>query len=603
MTLLNHIKDERNQGYDFLQKKRNLFKARNEKYLEIDPTNKKVFDRLIHTVLETQKSIEVNDQLWVDFAIQWQFFSELEDDIKATAENDFVDMWCQHKKERVIDHKYRYWVWVEIFDWFDNVDNIPTYKVVSPLDCVIDPESDVNYWPRYLGVEMTIDRSELTEDRGYTNIDKLTEILLNKYKDNKINGNIIIPTKVWIYHHYTRYEGRAYMITTDIDCNVIIRKTEFQPHTNRETKDSNKIPLPFIIRNWCPIDWDPRWISLFDILEDKQASRQLYLNLNNQKALTGAVGDIILFDPNVIREAKHLETKTYWPKFVPADLNRWQGIYQLPTQPITKDAYNIPNILKQQAFLDLWLDERWLWVSWDSNITATENQRVQANSNLRQMLWMTRDARAEEYFWSIWYRMYQVYFTGKKVFNRRLETWSDFYELTKSALVTYEHIKVDIISWIKRKEQKNKNQALFMAILPTILQDPNVSKVAKIKAQRENLRLNDINREIIFELYPYTTEELKAMDWLELINRNESVPPITDLNEDHHCYISIYQRAKDTDSKYRAITDRQNALKLSWQSNSQPIQQGSNAVQNQVVNQMLSKSNDTQSLETIKSNG
>jgi hypothetical protein len=52
-------------------------------------------------------------------------------------------------------------------------------------------------------------------------------------------------------------------------------------------------------------------------------------------------------------------------------------------------------------------------------MTATENQRVQANANLRIMLGMKEDTMSEKIFWTIWHNYYKLYFkkSSKKLFQ------------------------------------------------------------------------------------------------------------------------------------------------------------------------------------------
>ena len=63
--------------------------------------------------------------------------------------------------------------------------------------------------------------------------------------------------------------------------------------------------------------------------------------------------------------------------------------------------------------------------------------------------------------------------------------------------------------------------------------------------------------------YPPSLEELNAMSDLELLNNNEEPKPIENLQEDHRTYIIIYQRAKDTEAKFRAIQKRMEAIRMS----------------------------------------
>jgi hypothetical protein len=60
-----------------------------------------------------------------------------------------------------------------------------------------------------------------------------------------------------------------------------------------------------------------------------------------------------------------------------------------------------------------------------------------------------------------------------------------------------------------------------------------------------------------------TLEELNATDDLALLNNNEEPAKISSMDQDHRTYIMIYNRAFDTDAKWKAIQKRMMALKLS----------------------------------------
>lgn len=57
-----------------------------------------------------------------------------------------------------------------------------------------------------------------------------------------------------------------------------------------------------------------------------------------------------------------------------------------------------------------------------------------------------------------------------------------------------------------------------------------------------------------------TIEELRALSDLELLNRNEMPAKITNPDEDHRTYIAIYDRALDTDAKFKAMQARRLAM-------------------------------------------
>ena len=102
-----------------------------------------------------------------------------------------------------------------------------------------------------------------------------------------------------------------------------------------------------------------------------------------------------------------------------------------------------------------------------------------------------------------------------------------------------------------------------MAVVNTILMNPESRPSQRAFAQREMLRLNGMPEEKIDRMVSMPEEERKARSYLALLNKNEMPPKITDLDEDHRTYIAIYDRAYNTDAKWKAIQQRQLAMDMS----------------------------------------
>lgn len=79
------------------------------------------------------------------------------------------------------------------------------------------------------------------------------------------------------------------MFTLANDRTLFIGVKEIKAVREEEKKDSRKIPFPVVATNISPIQDDPFGESFFDILEDKQAARQLLINLEVIKAKHGAL--------------------------------------------------------------------------------------------------------------------------------------------------------------------------------------------------------------------------------------------------------------------------------------------------------------------------
>lgn len=228
-------------------------------------------------------------------------------------------------------------------------------------------------------------------------------------------------------------------------------------------------------------------------------------------------------------------------------------------------------------------------------MTATENQRVQANANLRLMLGVKWDNEAEKQFRWQRYRYHLEYFEDSKEKFFRLNDWlwQVFYSVKKKDFMGLTDIDIEIVSQNDVDEQKAKAKNWYMIFANMMLADPNLWKNEKAFIQRKVAEYNDISKEEAIRMVKPSAEEITATLDLELLNRNQDVGPITNMDEDHWTFIVVYQRAFDTDAKRKAISKRMLAMELSWQNKPAPVMpweeqsQQSKANSNMLMNNMI----------------
>lgn len=600
--IVNQVLTEYQNSYDFTTSKRELFQARQKLYMWIKDQQNKIYIRLIFSVIDTLKALYNQDKPVVSFSWRQLWDNELAENINNLARFDYQEMWCEMKKDFIQQHRLFYWVWIEVFDWYDNDTKTPCYKVVNPMCRIPDINYDINYWPRYHWFELQACKSELRKEDWFFNIDELSEwenpSWLNYDKRTAVQYERLLnnDTNSWmleIYYHYTIIEWKKYLIVLWNNKSTIIKFEEVKPVTKAEIKNCSKVDFPIIVRNYRYLEDDPYWISIPDLLEDKQSMIQLFYNLNRITAEHNAYWDMFMVDDKVI-DIKQLQIPTLWPKYIKANLTlNPNPIRAVEKSRVQQSTYDMPWILKQQSSLDVWLDDRSLWVQWDSNITATENQRVQKNANLKLIYWAKLDWIAEKQFWKLWYRFYIEHFRdwSTKSFKLNNKIWSDYFNLKREDFITKENIDLEVITESELEEKKNKERMWLMATINYVLQNPESSKYSKATALRQLAILNWTPREYADIWYPPSIEELRAMWDVELLNNNEEPKEIKDLNEDHWTYIIIYQRAVDTEAKFNAIEKRKQAIMMKGNTVMQPMNVSNGTVTNQVTNNMLQQDN------------
>jgi hypothetical protein len=58
---------------------------------------------------------------------------------------------------------------------------------------------------------------------------------------NYVCENLLLNASVTIYHHFTIYQGKKYLVTTDADKKIILRMKSIEPVLKEEKKDPTLI--------------------------------------------------------------------------------------------------------------------------------------------------------------------------------------------------------------------------------------------------------------------------------------------------------------------------------------------------------------------------
>lgn len=617
------VKAEYDESKAFTDSKREVIKRREKLYLGTKDQEDKLYVRLVYSTIDTLSALEASDERSVIFAGRKIGMDDYADNINNKAKFDYEQMNCFSKKYQVRWDKYMTWVGIEVMDSWDNTLDVPTYKVISAAVRCPDWFADVNTWPRYHWFEFTALRMDIEDDERYFNIDqtftKDQVWELEKKELDAIHNQRSLASPITtssndlldLYYHYTTIKWVKYLAVLSTDKSVLVRFEEIPAMTDIEKKDKSKIEFPVIVRHFRPLRWDPYGISVPDLLEDKESMIQLFHNLRRIKTEHQALWDLFMFDPDKV-DISSVQIPDIWPKYLPVT---WMGSQQypvfseVPKWQSKQDEYNIVPDIQSHASLAVGMDSQTMWLTGDRSITATENQRVQANANLRLMLWIRFDNEAEKKFWLRWYK-YNIYFFNKEKFFRLNDSvWEVFYSVKKKDFKGITDIDVEIKSKAECDTMKEKEKLWFMALADIILSSTSSTEASKNFALREMLRLNDIPKEKVNMMIKPTMEELNATDDLALLNNNELPWKIRDMKEDHRTYIMIYNRAFETDAKWSAIQKRMQALKLSWQDKELPTWATGQswsmwAMGNMITNDMMQQSNKTQngatSLQDIK---
>lgn len=579
--LLTQVKDEINYSRNFIQRKRDMFRNRFDKYINPDKDEDKVSVNTLYSTMQLFLSINYSDKLSVLFMPRRLGDEEYADNLTDLAKFDYDEMNMEVINFQKDWDRAFFGVGIRVKDGWDDIRKCPIWSVKDPLSWLPDPRGNHLDKFRFHYFEEEMMKEDMEEELGFieSEVEKLNyernEELetnrsfldnaqgLNNNTEEEIDANQLIP----IYNGYTIFEGEKYLVTVDNKLQTILRAVKIDAVKAEEKKEEDLIEFPVNVSWFSPYRGDPFGVSLADLVEDKQKANSILLNLQLINSKYNTLGQTYLIDPRAVPNKADLLSPSTDPKWIP--FNSASGvpisnaIYPIPRPNIQADSFNMVQELSRQLQLDTGVDARTLWVQWDKSITLGESQTIQANANVRLGLNITVNNWSEKDFWKQWYRCYQEYFSGKdRKFIRIAGSFSvSNVEFRKDDFMGNEDVDVVIESESQVKAMREQQKLQFQAQLPIILQDPSTTEISKNYAKRYSYKLMWLTRDQIAVLVPYTYEELDAMMKVKLINANDPLAlELDELDVDHYTYLIYADTALDTPMKYKFIEQRKRAI-------------------------------------------
>ena len=593
------VLQEKQSSFQAIKNKRELFLNRYALYNNISDSDNKIYVRLIRSTIQTLLGIYYTDDISVTFSGRQLWDDEMVETYQNLAKFDQEEMEMAILNYDVQWDRLFYGVGIRVFDYWDKLREAPVYRTIDPLSWYPDPKAHIRNH-RFHGFDLELADHEITTDIYY-NVDQIKNTveqeLDNADKRRKevrelqddIEKNGVVNPVYAVYNHFTTINGDKYLITLANDGDLVIRCEKIEAVYEEEKSNPNEIKFPVILNFYEPVKSDPFGICIPDLLEDKQKAEQLFLNLNRIKAENEAWGDLFLVDTSAIKNINDLKLPRKWPKYIKADMTRNPNpIREVDKSRIKSDAYNMAEIIRQQWSEDIGIDERTMWVSTQTWVTATENQRAQKNANVRLLLGNKINQWGEKQFWRDWLRQYYKNFDNNSEKNIKLNNafGSTLFTVKRKDIATAYDIDIKIINRSEEEETKQKEKAAFVLISQMVLQDPEASRISKLFAKRNLARVNGMSREQRNVLFADPIEE-QAKEYLLLLNNNKKV--VFDWSEeiDPLSYLIVCTRAMDTDAKFEAIEHLKNVWFSQNRAKMQQPTQNLWAVGNIAASQML----------------
>lgn len=623
--LLEQVKNEIRFWLDAIWTKRQIFRDRLHLYIEPNKEEWKISNNTLYAMVQLFQAINYEDQLSVIFMPRKFWDEEYAENLTDVAKFDQEEMQLNKLNFQVNWDRAMFWVGIKVKNGWDDVRKTPIYSVKDPLTWIPDPSWNHIDKFRFHYFEEQMMKSEMTEDKWFiksaidelyyresdertlTQNSKNEATWMNYADENRMKENTLFNIINW----FTIYDWRQYLVTVDANCWVLLRAEMIEAVTKEEEEDTTLIEAPVLVSWFSPLRWDPFWVSLADLVEDKQKWQQILTNLQLINAKFSTLWQTLLYDPKAVKNRNDLISPTTDLKLIAYDSSSWtpisNAIYPVPRSNLLNDSFTVSDTLARQIQFDTWIDARSLWIQWDKNITLWESQQIQANANIR--LWLNIEVNnwSERAFWKNWLRCYQEYFSraDKKFIRITWWFWNRSLEFRKDDFMAIADPDIVIESKKNIEQLRKQQQIAFAAKLPLILQDPNIPQISKLFAMRYSLRLDWMNREYISIIIPDTVDELNAKQKLPLLDMDDmDWAEIESLDEDHFTYLMIFERARDTKAKKEAIERRKQAIILTWQ-NKQWLTQwwavwwAANASASQMTSALIWQGKQTESLQNI----
>jgi len=593
LKILSQIQDEYDAWIAAIRNKRRRMKTDLQKYY-VEATKKdKVSVHSIYTTMQTLMSVYYTDKPVVTFEWRTSSAQSYADNINRLVEFDYEEMELDKVDYQWLWDSFFHWVGIKLISGWDKTTSTPIEKVMSPLSWVPDPLGWFSIEShRWAWFEAQATKAELRA-LWYNNVDLINNGTYNKqeeirqaYQEGRDISDIVGETsendKYNIYHHYTRINGKPFLITTANENTLIIRKIEIPAVMSEEKKDPTKISFPIALKYFSPLKGDPFGVSIPDLLRDKQTADSKLINLTLITAIRNAFGDDKIYNPKKIKNIRDLQKPSIDGKWIAADVNPNEPlsnvITTVPKDNPTSLPFNIEEKLTYLNHLSSGIDVNQMWISGGGNMTATQAQQLQKNANLRYVLWAKIWLWWEKTAWRLWYRayIYNMWPKDKKVFNITNVFGSSYFELTKDDFITEADLRIKIVptSEIETKREKYKND--LYATAPQILADPTVPKVGKLLLKRKMLDFGLLSDEEINKITLDIDEE-NAKAEVELINAWYEASEPKDW-EDHLTYLSVLYWADDNEQKWKAIKAREEAWRASEMKKAQEMGQMNEAM-------------------------
>ena len=506
------------------------------------------------------------DVSWEDENVLYQMEARNFTDMFKT---DYVNEHWDFDRYMWLEDVAKYWKAVFLFSGYDKKKNVPTVQRIDPR--FIYPYNDgsllVKDYP-FFWFDRVITYKQLEELPVSANAD-FKEMILHNYDvylnwletEDAFLRNICTcynstTGHYTIHYHYTYIydedtgENKLYLVL--MLCDQILDIYDV-PETD------NIIPVAVY---WFAYDAQDWWgTSLVNIIEDWHRTEQLLLNLYKIKVTREAMGWNIFIDEQVfmnnINTLKNQSIKNRWFPVKMRDITKpiSSMVYELPQTQISSDLYNSLGMIKNKALAESFTNAtaQWLGLSWNSDpstATASKIQKINANmitSLQNQILsYWTKD-------FAELYRAFMLYYwrnSSKKVVRRVNNGLSWTYKKVSKKDIKWD-FSIMVVDPILKSIMYDEKKAAYTEQYNMLVNDPRTPPFLLNNIRRAIAYYNWLDESEIDSITEMSMEDYQCKQDVLLLNQNISI--YIPVNANIQMRLWYYNRAEDTDAKFRAI--------------------------------------------------
>lgn len=562
--LLDKVKSEYSLGSDQVRGRRGDFEERLYMYNNQKKDKDAVGIMNIYTAINTLLSIYYTDEVTVDFVARKYGYSDQEENLRKLSVFDQQEMDLPVKNYFNQWDRLFYGVGIRVFGDYNRTTNTPTIRTVSPHVWVPDPRGTIDEGFSFHGFELLVNKDELTKDAGY-NMDAVRKLKTDVHDDNEaenmrkayqeaqgLNSISVDRRKTMyapIYHHYTSYKGKKYLVTTGNDHNVVLRIVELPAITEAEKDDPRLIPFPVVLNYLSPVRYSPFGTSICDMVEDKQRVNSVLINLAVKKE-KASLYPMALYNPRMVKNRRDFDFAMN--KYIPVNVKQGESLsnaVQLLEKDLNKSTTGaIKELLDAESRLTTGADAMQAGVLSPNVRTLGEVQQVQANANLRFLLGSRVNAWGEVQFWKYWYREYKGNWnnSSKKIIRATFGGTYNYQELGKKDIITKEDPDIIVRSRLESDKKKERESLRLQQQLPLVMPNPNIPLTSKMEMLRDLFKKSGYTKEEVLAMVPKTPDELNAEQENLILSQKDAEPVAVRVDDDDSSHIIIHMRAENT---------------------------------------------------------